>query len=66
MKKINFYFGNRTWSKEFIYITPTIYSLLLNSKFEPFHSLQIEFQFLFIGIGMKIKWRNKKIISFNN
>jgi len=60
MEKIKFFIGFRKNGKEHIYITPCIYSVVLNSVFEEKHSFSIEFQWIYFGIGLRFGWKNKR------
>ena len=64
MKKFNFFIGFRKNGKEHIYLTPCLYSVVLNSKFEEKHSISFEFQWIYFGVGVKFYWTNKKVEKY--
>lgn len=66
MKNLKLFVGYRKWGKETIYITPTVYTTVLNSKFEERHSFSIEFQWILFGAGIKIFWTNKNVDPYTN
>ena len=60
MKKVEVFFGIRD-GRSLIYITPTIYTQIKNSKFDERHYFTIEIQWVFFGIGVKISRVNKNV-----
>jgi hypothetical protein len=64
MEKLELFFGKRTWGTSTIYLTPTILITVSTDKHETRHSFSAEFQWILSGVGIKLFWKNKKVVPY--
>lgn len=64
MKKVQFFCGVRTWGRDHIYLTPSLYSRYSNDVYSANHYLGLEFQWIFFGIGIKFNWKNRDVKEY--